>query len=1066
MIQPTPMDSFARPRKWPGPAAAVASAVIVSAVVLVAGSIGADARQAAPPATGRVDFATQIEPILREQCYECHGEKRARGKLRLHARDLALPGGSTGPLLVPGDSAQSYIVHRLLGQDGEDQMPLEKPPLPEAQIALVRAWIDQGAEWPVPAAAGAAAPVVEEHWAYVAPKKAPLPAVSREDWVRTPVDRFVLARLDAEKLMPSHEASKETLLRRVTLDLTGLPPTLAEIDAFLADTRPDAYDRVVDRLLASPHYGERWARLWLDLARYADSNGFEADRLRSMWPYRDWVIDAFNRDMPFDQFTVEQIAGDMLPGATRAQRIATGFHRNAMTNEEGGVDPDEALYEVLVDRVNTTATVWLGSTVACAQCHNHKYDPISHRDYFRLMAFFANPAYTVEKHGAGVKYNEAQIDLATPAQEASRTALRDQLKAARDALASDNGARAGAQASWETTMREASAGFATLEPGRATATGGVQLAVQPDGSVLASGPNAQVTTYTIAAPTSTKGITGLRLEALLDPSLPHKGPGRDPYGHFRLTSVRVFVAPAGEPANRQRVAFTAVKGDGNVSRGDLLDLTTDARSSYARLGKAWVVDALREGWRVPFQLVLVPETPLGDGTPAVVTVELEHGDGTLGQGLGRLRLSATTMADPLQAVAITARTRAALAVPLSARSEDQAKLVATQFRDQSPMFEAERKEIARIEKAIADLKLPTTLVMEEKPSFERPSTPFRDRGAFTSPGEPVFANTLSALPPLGDDLPPNRLGLGRWLVREDNPLTARVMVNRIWEALYGRGIVETSEDFGTMGSPPSHPELLDWLAVDFMEQGWSLKTLVRTLVRSAAYRQDSTVSPDLQASDPYNRLLARGPRFRLEAELVRDVALTASGLLSPRIGGPSVFPPQPPGIWNNPYDNSKWIESTGEDRYRRGLYTFIRRTSPYPMFTTFDGTSRELCTVRRVRTNTPLQALATLNDDGFFELARGLATRIRKEAAPATVDARLAYGFRLVTSRLPTAPELDRLRTFHTQTLGRYAADPADAAATLGLPAGAKVTRDEIELAAWTMVGNVLLNLDETVTKG
>ncbi len=1039
------------------------SAFVLAAALGVSWS-GGDVVQSAQPAP-RVDFATQIEPIFREHCYECHGEKKARGKLRLHIRDLALKGGSTGPLLVPGNSGESYLVHRLLGHGGEDQMPLEKPPLEEAQIAIVRAWIDQGAEWPV-AAGTAATEAVEEHWAYVAPKKAALPDVSREDWARTPVDRFVLARIDAEKLMPSHEASKEALLRRVSLDLTGLPPTIAELDAFLADTRPDAYERAVDRLLASPHFGERWARLWLDLARYADSNGFEADRLRSMWPYRDWVIDALNSDMPFDRFTVEQIAGDMLPGATRAQRIASGFHRNAMTNEEGGVDPDEALYEVLVDRVNTTATVWLGSTVACAQCHNHKYDPISQKDYFRLMAFFANPAYKAEKHGAGTKYVEAQIDLATPEQDARRTALRSELEAAEAALAKDSPARAGAQAAWETSMREAAAAWTTLTPARATATNDVQLAAQPDGSVLASGPNPPTTTYTVEATTRSAGITGLRLEAMLDPSLPKQGPGRDPYGHFRLTKVQVFAAPADDPAARTPVDFAAVKSDGNVSRGDLRELTTDAPTTYARLGRAWVVDAVRDGWRVPFQLVLVPKAPIGGDGETVLTVVLSHEDGTLGQGLGRFRLSATTVKEPLQAVAITARTRAALGVALAARTEDQAKLLATQFRDQSPLFEAERKEVARLKKALDDLKLPTTLVMEEKPSYERPSTPLRERGAFTAPGEIVYANTPSALPPMGEDLPPNRLGLARWLVSRDNPLTARVMVNRVWEAIYGRGLVETSEDFGTMGSPPSHPELLDWLAVDFMERGWSLKTLVRTLVLSSTYRQDSAVTPDAQAHDPYNRLLARGPRFRLEAEMVRDVALAASGMLTPTVGGPSVFPPQPPGIWNNPYDNSKWIESTGEDRYRRSLYTFLRRTSPYPVFTTFDGTSREQCTVRRVRTNTPLQALATLNDEGFFELARALGRRMREEAKPATVDARLTLGFRLVTSRTPTAAELDRLRAFHADTARRYAAAPDEAAAALDLPKGTKVTGAEIDLAAWTMVGNVLLNLDETVTKG
>ncbi|MGI8671542.1 MAG: DUF1549 and DUF1553 domain-containing protein, partial [Luteitalea sp.] len=821
---------------------------------------------------------------------------------------------------------------------------------------------------------------------------------------------------------------------------------------------------VVDRLLASPHFGERWARLWLDLARYADSNGHEKDKKRSMWAYRDWVIGALNADMPFDQFTVEQLAGDMLPAATRAQRIASGFHRNAMTNEEGGVDPDEALYEVLVDRVNTTATVWLGSTVACAQCHNHKYDPFSQKDYYRLMAFFANTSYRSTVFSDGTRFAESMLDLASPEQEAARQTLETQLESAEAALQKDAPERAVAQARWEAEMRDAATAWTTLVPSHAEGTGGVQLAVADDGSVLAGGPNPQVTVYTIETRTAATDITGLRLEVLLDPSLPKQGPGRDPYGHFRLTRVQLFAAPASDPSARTRVAFGSGKADGNAYRIEPTEITDDQPAGgYARRGRAWAVDAVKDGWRVPHQLVLTPKTPLGFPGGTILTVVLGHEDGTLGQGLGRFRLSLTSATDPLQVVAITARTRAALEVAPAARTKTQIKDIAAQFREQSPLFAEIRKDVARLEQAIEKLDVPSTLVMDEKPTFERPSTVLRERGAFTSPGAKVFANTPSALPALGEELPPNRLGLARWLVSRDNPLTARVMVNRVWEALYGRSLVETSEDFGTMGSPPSHPELLDWLAVEFVEQGWSLKTIVRTMVSSATYRQDSSMTPALQQRDPNNRLLARGPRFRLEAEMVRDLALAASGQLSRNIGGPSVFPWQPPGIWDNPYDPSKWIESTGGDRYRRSLYTFMRRTAPYPMFTTFDATSRELCTVRRVRTNTPLQALATLNDEGFFDAARALAGRISREADG--VDRRISHGFRLATSRQPDRMELERLRAFYRQSRERYAGEPATVRRALALPADAPVTADHIDLAAWTMVGNVLLNLDESLTK-
>ncbi len=1002
----------------------------------------------------KVDFTTQIAPILKEHCYECHGAEKGRGKLRLHTRELAMKGGSTGPLLEPGNSAGSYIIARLLGEGDEDRMPLDKDPLSDEQIALIKRWIDEGAEWPEePAPSGDAAASDKgyvEHWAYVPPKAPPVPQVSRPDWIRTPIDAFVLARLDREGLKPSPEASRETLLRRVSLDLTGLPPTIEELDAFLHDTSPDAYERAVTRLLDSPHYGERWARLWLDLARYADTNGFEADNARSAWAWRDWVVQAFNDDMPFDQFTIEQLAGDMLPSPTRAQRIATGFHRNSMLNEEGGVDPMESRYEVLVDRVNTTATVWLGSTLACAQCHNHKYDPFSQKEYFQLMAFFATSTYVERPHGAGTIYREPELDLATPEQEARRAAIQAKLDEAERALKDESPARQQAQAEWEQEQLALATRWTPLQPSHVSATNGVTLRTAEDATVVASGPNPEITVYTVTAPLPARGITGLRLEALLDESLPKGGPGRDPYGHFRITGIDVITGtPTEKPGST--VAIRSGKADGAAYAFDAMALTSAADRTYTRKGQAWAIDAVRDGWRVPHQLVFTFAEPLDlpEGTP--LTVRLRHEDGTLGQGLGRFRLSVTTTEEPEQIVAVPARARAWMRIPASERTEQQRAEVTSQFRGHSPLLAEERRVVKELREELGKLAIPTTLVMAETPSFERPSMTLYERGNFTSPGPLVYAATPSALPPMDETMPANRLGLARWLVSRNNPLTARVMVNRIWEALFGRGIVETSEDFGTMSSPPSHPELLDALAVQFMDGGWRIKPLLKSIVLSSTYRQSSNVSPDLLERDPYNTLLARGPRFRIEAEMVRDVALVASGRLSRKMGGPSVFPEQPDGIWDSPYNRARWIESEGEDRYRRSLYTFLKRTAPYPLFTTFDATSREYCTVRRVRTNTPLQALAALNDEGLFELAQALGRRMAEEGGP-TVDDRLTLGFRLVTSRTPTEAERARLRRFFEDARSHYTARH-DA----GL---------DPDTMAWTMVGNVLLNLDETLTKG
>ncbi len=1042
------------------------SALFAAAATTLAGSVllrAAQAPAAAPAAAvarpGAVDFVRDIQPIFKTYCAECHGPTKGRARLRLHTPELISRGGESGPILVPGNSQGSLLIHRVLGLDGDDRMPLDGDPLPEDAVARLRAWIDQGAPGPGGATlsastAGPAEPVLE-HWAYVKPKRPALPDVHTASWVRSPIDRFVLARLESEKLAPSAAAAKATLLRRATLDLTGLPPTPEEVAGFLGDQDPAAFEHVVDRLLASPRYGERWARPWLDLARYADTNGYEKDNRRSIWKYRDWVIDALNRDMPFTEFTVEQIAGDMLPSATVAQKIASGFHRNGMTNEEGGVDPEESRYEALVDRVNTTATVWLGSTLGCAQCHNHKYDPFSQKDYYRMLAFFASADYESQSFGDGTRFFEPKLDLATPEQEAAYQAQQAEIARLEQELKTATPELIDAQRQWEDAMRSADAAWTPLAPDAVSATNGVVLKVMPDASVIASGPTPKLTSYTLTARTPLARITALRLEALPDASLPKGGPGRDGYGHFRITGLEAGAAPASDPHRAaEPIRFETLRVDESAGAFDpalLLAPGDPPRGS-------WAINAMKDTERLPRHAVLAAAAPFGFSGGTRLTLRIDQLDGTIGQGLGRFRLSVTDTAAPLEGADLAPRLRRALQVAVADRTAAQAEDVAAAFRAMTPRLKPTRDRLAEARKALAALEIPSTLVMKERAGFERPSFELRVRGSFAAKGERVFARTPAALHPMRDDQPVNRLGLARWLVDENNPLVARVVVNRLWEQIFGRGIVETSEDFGSQGAPPSHPELLDWLATEFVAKGWSQKTILREILLSATYQQSSAVPAALAERDPYNRLLARGPRVRMEAEMIRDVALAASGLLSAKMFGPSVFPPQPDGIWNQPYSSDKWTTSSGEDRYRRSLYTFWRRTSPYPSFMTFDATSREYCTVRRVRTNTPLQALTLLNDPASFEIARALAGRMRRTAGGPRE--RAAEGVRLVLGREASALEITRLTGAYADELQHYRAHPDAAQLVAAAP-----DEDPAELSAWTLVANILLNLDEAVTK-
>ncbi|MFN0086550.1 MAG: PSD1 and planctomycete cytochrome C domain-containing protein [Blastocatellia bacterium] len=1043
-----------------------------------------------PRAAGqaRIDFRREVEPILAASCYQCHGAKKAAGQLRMDVKGPAMKGGISGAVLVPGKSGESRMMARLLGEGGEARMPMGGDPLPPAQIETIRKWIDQGADWPEAEAAGAGANEPPKHWAYVKPARPAPPETRTAGWSRNAIDAFILARLEREGLAPSAEAPRATLLRRVYLDVIGLPPSPREVEEFLADRSPDAYERVVDRLLANPAYGERWARLWLDLARYADSNGYEKDNLRVAWKFRDWVIDALNSDMPFDQFTIEQIAGDMLTNATIEQKLATGFHRNTMVNQEGGIDPEENRFETLVDRVGTTATVWMGSTIACAQCHNHKYDPFSQKDFYRLLAFFDNAEYQIAYQTPGADESryilEPQLELPTPEQEARRGTIDAEMKRLEAKLKTQTPALESEQAVWEAGLAAERDRWTALDPAGVESSGGATFKRLEDKSALAGGAKAELDVYTVTARTELKRITALRIEAMPDASLPKGGPGRDPYGNFLLTGLEVTAANA-DGSGARTIAMKEVAVDDSAYRIEQKQfLGWEPAAVATDRPTGWFVNATGDAVRLPRQAVFVADSPFGFEAGTKLTIRLKHLGGSLNQGIGRFRLSVTEAEEPKRIVSLPARLRPALSLPPGERTSKQREDLSAQFRASTPLLKPERDRMERLRDELKSLNITTALVMRERLNYDRPATWFRERGSFLNRGERVFAATPAVLHSLSESAPVNRLGLARWLVDENNPLTARVMVNRVWESIFGRGIVETSEDFGLQGERPSHPELLDWLAVTFgtkkdergMMNGassihhssfivhpWSIKALVKTMVMSATYRQSSSTTPALQEKDPYNRLLARGPRFRMEAEMVRDAALAASGLLTRRVGGPSVFPSQPEGIWKAPYSGEKWMTSRGEDRYRRSLYTFVRRSSPHPAMTTFDATSREYCTVRRVRTNTPLQALTMLNDDAAMEYARALARRMVESGADAR--ARLRHGFRSCVARQPSEKEVERLLAFYRDRVSYFGERESEARKILREENAAALDCTTAELAAWTMTANVLLNLDETLTK-
>ncbi|MBK8096202.1 MAG: PSD1 domain-containing protein [Planctomycetes bacterium] len=962
------------------------------------------AQQSLPaPAAGAVDYPSQIAPLLAEHCGRCHGAERQRNGLRLDRRAAILKGGRQGPAAVVGDSTQSLLVRKVAGMADGKVMPPEGALMTAAQLGLLRAWIDQGMAMP-----GADGPDDGTHWSYRAVRLPALPPVDDAAWCQQPLDRFVLHRLQREGLRPSPAAPRATWLRRVALDLCGLPPTPAEVAAFLADTAPDAYERQVDRLLALPSYGEQRAWRWLDLARYADSMGYEKDGLRrTMWRWRDQLIASWNEDVPFDRFTQEQLAGDLLRAATLEQQVATAFHRQTMNNTEGGTDNEEFRCAAVVDRVNTTMSVWMGSTMACAQCHDHKYDPFTQVEYYRLFAFFD------QTEDADRDDEAPTLPAPTAAQQARAMAIAGERAAAVAELRADDAA---VQA-WAEAQRRVLSAFDAAAP--------VASTWQVLGPLAAADFDAAYAT--VWAPE--RGVTNDRLQ---------EGLSWRPAPEFVDGRVHTW------------------RGDNSAWYLYRTIASGAAASAVLSLGSD---DAIKVWWNG--KEVLAKKVGRAAGADQeLLPVELTPGINTLllkivnGGGPGGFYFDLRRSTMPPELVAT-------LMLPPDACDEAQRQQVRDAFRQTAPDLAPVRAKIAALDAELAALAGPAVPVMRELPADRRRTTRVHVRGSFLTQGEVVTPDVPSCWPPLGDR-PRNRLGLAQWLCAPENPLTARVQVNRVWEELFGRGLVETVEDFGAQGDPPMHPELLDWLAAGFMTD-WSMKRLLRTIVLSATYRQSSVVLPELLARDPYNRLLARAPALRLSGEALRDQALAVSGLLRERIGGPSVMPHQPDGVWLQMYSGDRWQTSPGDDRWRRSMYTFWRRTSPHPMLMVFDAPSREVCKTLRVRTNTPLQALASWNDPQFVEAAVALAARALRE--PGDDLPRLEAAFVRCLLRAPTERERDRLLLLVRDERRHFAANPAAATALVG-PWTELAGPPPIELATFTVLANVLLSLDEFVTRG
>jgi hypothetical protein len=1016
---------------------------------------------AAAGAEDTVNFHRDIRPILSDACFGCHGPdaNKRKADLRLDTKDDAFADRGGYSLLVPGNPQQSVLHQRITSQDSKKHMPPPKSAkkLSAGQIDLIRRWIEEGAKWP-------------KHWAFEPPVRPVLPRLKNSKWVHNPIDAFILARLETEGLSPAPEADRITMLRRLSLDLIGLPPPIAEVDAFLADTSAGAYEKQVERLLRSPHYGERWGRHWLDAARYADSDGYEKDKPRFVWAYRDWVINALNRDLPYDQFIIEQLAGDLLPGATQDQKVATGFLRNSMINEEGGIDPEQFRMEAMFDRMDAIGKSILGLTIQCAQCHNHKFDPLTQEEYYQLFAFLNND-------------HEANVAVYTPQEHQLKADIFRQIHQIEAELQHRHPEWRKRMAQWEARVKNDQPDWIVVRPVVDEITDGGQRYVPlKDGSFLAQGYAPTKHRVKMAVKTDLGIITAFRLELLTAPELPLGGPGRSIRGTCALTEFEVEAAPADKPGKVEKVKLVRATSDMELPEKPLDAIFNDKSGkkrvtgpvAYSIDGKqdtAWGIDAGPGRRNQPRKAVFNAEKQIAYPNGTILTFYLaqNHGgwnsDDNQSHNLGRFRLSITSaanaVADPLpQGV------RDILSISPERRTPGQIATVFSYWRTIVPQWREANAEIDKLWQQHPEGS--SQLVLQSRPDPR--DTRLLTRGNFLKPGKSVRPGVPHFLHPLSPDAPATRLTLAKWLADPKSPTTARAIVNRVWQTYFGTGLVATSEDLGYQSESPSHPELLDRLAVEFMERGWSLKGLHRLIVTSVTYRQCSKVTGELLTHDPQNRLLARGPRFRVEGEIVRDIALAASGLLDPQIGGPSVHPPAPEFLFVPPasYGPKVWQEDTGSARYRRALYTFRYRSVPYPMLQTFDAPNGDFSCVRRVRSNTPLQALTTLNEPVFIECARALALCTVRDGGNTDSD-RLIFAFRKCLARSPTGKEATVLMNLLDRQAQKFAGmgvKPWDFASTdpdklPALPPGVTAAR----LAAWAAVSRVLLNLDETITK-
>lgn len=1028
----------------------------------------------------RVDYDRDVRPILSENCYKCHGfdPGQRQAGLRLDTQEGAFAALASGAhAVVAGNPAASGVMQRVLAGGALHMPPVSTgKKLTAAQIATLKQWIVQGGKY-------------DAHWSFVPPKRPALPVVHNAVWSKNPIDRFVLARLEKEKLKPSAEADRITLIRRLSFDLTGLPPTPAEVDAFVNDKSQDAYEKVVDRLLANPHYGERMAVSWLDLARYADTHGFHIDSQRDMWRWREWLIGAYNTNLPYDQFVVQQLAGDLLPSATLDQRIASGFNRNHPINFEGGAIPEEYATAYIVDRIDTTATAFMGLTMRCAQCHDHKYDPITQKDYYRFFALFHN----VNEQGLDGQAGNAAPYIKAPDAEQQKqlTAADQKLAAAKQALNARTAEVQPALATWMQTMsakpdalspvNEGLLAYYRLNEGQGADlhdTVGTIPAVAVSGKAAWSpgrfGP-------VLALDGNTTAVLGNKVG----------------FERSEKFSYGAWV----NPASNEGMTVLSRMDDGRTFRG--FDLFLAGGQVFVHLIHEWDKNVVRVNtkqtipvnqWTHLFMTYDGSSKAKGvtiyiNGKPAELDLTHDTLTGSIQTDVplrvGRRDVGAPfkgmieairiyrrqVSADEVRQIADYDTLRQILAMPDAKRTPEQRTQLTTYYLNtQDISYRKLAAEVAADQSArdMIDRSIPTTMVMQE---MDKPRDTFLlVRGQYDKPGEKVTPGTPDFLPPLPAG-PANRLTMARWLIDPAHPLTARVAVNRYWQMLFGTGLVKTAEDFGTQGERPSHPELFDWLATEYIRTGWDTKRMLRLIVTSETYRQNSKVSPALQERDPENRLLAHGARFRLQAEFLRDEALAVSGLLVDKIGGPSVHPYQPAGLWEElafggNFSAQTYVQDHGENLYRRGMYTFWKRTCPPPSLQAFDAPEREFCLVRRSVTNTPLQALTLMNDPTFIEASRKFAERIMKEGG-ATPEQRINFAYRLAMSRNARPKEVETMLGLFNQQAVTFRLDPAGAKKLLEVGESPRDTAlDTVDLAAWTTIASVLFNLDETITKG